>query len=183
MIWRLFGSRRKGCTGRAILFLRIASCLYSGQIANRLFSLLCPISNFTFLLVFSRTVVDPFAFSAWKEQAEWHRTGLKSFILKTIWTKKYTYVTAAINDAQRVESAYKRGSSSTFSRSAGTYWQNNGPVPIFLREMKWEKFNSETKEYCCKHGLFFQCRGSGHMAKDPCWLKNAQRNWPTCRQV
>lgn len=111
-----------------------------------------------------------------EEQLDRYTRGLRSYIWKELCTNEYKSLTEAMKDAERVESAFRRGGQVRSGRQVSGPGSFQGPVPMDIGNVKLKKLTKEEREHCRKLGLCFRCRQSGHMARDPRCPKNSQRN-------
>ena len=118
-----------------------------------------------------------------EEQIDRYTRGLKSYIWRELCTKEYVALIDAMKDAERVESAYRRGGTG----KQGNRREGNGtgpgprgiaqaPVPMDIGNIRLQKLTAEERERCRREGLCFRCRQRGHMANDRRCPKNGNRN-------
>lgn len=102
-----------------------------------------------------------------EEQIDRYTRGLKPYIWRELCTKDYKQLADAMRDAERIESAHRRGGSlprGETSRRNGEAM--NKPTPMDIGNVQLTKLTNEERERCMKEGLCLRCRQKGHMAKD-----------------
>lgn len=102
-----------------------------------------------------------------EEQIDRYTRGLKPYIWRELCTKDYKKLADAMRDAERIESAHRRGGNLPRGEAnRRTSEVPSKPTPMDIGNIQLTKLTSEERERCMKEGLCLRCRRKGHMAKE-----------------
>ena len=86
-----------------------------------------------------------------EEQIDRYTRGLKPYIWRKQRTRVYNILNAAMRDAERVESAHRRGGDRMRRREAdGQLGNADGPTPMEIGNLRIKKFTSAERQICTK---------------------------------
>lgn len=108
-----------------------------------------------------------------EEQVDRYTRGLKPYIWKELCTRDYEDLSAAMRDAERVESAHRRFKHKKPTETPKPTSQPLSPTPMDIGNITLKKLTPAEREQCRKEGRCFRCRQKGHTAKD---CPKAKRN-------
>lgn len=102
-----------------------------------------------------------------EEQIDRYTRGLKPYIWRELCTKDYKKLADAMRDAERIESAHRRGGNLVRGDVARKTSEAVGkPTPMDIGNVQLTKLTREERERCLREGLCLRCRQKGHMAKE-----------------
>ena len=122
-----------------------------------------------------------------EEQIDRYTRSLNTYLWRGICTKKYTVLSNAMRDAERVESAHRwsgtmnRGQNHSLSNGSSAK-QSSVRTPMAIgnfqtKNMELGKLTKEEREKCMREGLCLRCREKRHMARN---CPKARRNCLRC---
>lgn len=111
-----------------------------------------------------------------EEQIDQYSSALKPYIWKKLWTKDYKSLLELVGNAERLESAQRRGlvSKSSSQQLSAPFVDSRGPVPMEIGSTELRKPAKEERERCMKKIFCLRCREKGHLAKI---RPESRRNW------
>lgn len=102
-----------------------------------------------------------------EEQIDRYTRGLKPYIWKELCTKDYKKLADAMRDAERIESAHRRGGTTPRAEPSRRAMElSNKPTPMEIGNIELKKLTPEERQRCIKEGLCLRCRQKGHIARD-----------------
>ena len=101
------------------------------------------------------------------EQVDRYTRGLKHYIWKEMCTKEYKKLSDAIQDAERIESAFGRSNwSLRFINETRATTSTTEPTPMDIGNMHNKRLTDAERTTFLKEGKCFRCGEKGHMAKN-----------------